>query len=57
MASFDSYKCIKNITLKSNFYNSKILVSTQILIEYPIWNAERRALSENVFWNQKNMIS
>ncbi len=43
-ASFDSFTCIKIITLKLNFYNHKILVSTQILIKHPIMLMKCRAL-------------
>jgi len=43
MASFNSFECIKIITLELNFYNRKIIVLTQILIEYPIMITECKA--------------
>ncbi len=43
-ASFEIFVSIKNIALKLNFYNRKILVSTQILIKYLITITECRAL-------------
>jgi hypothetical protein len=43
---FQIFVNIKNIALKSNFYNWEILILTQILIEYPITITERRALLE-----------
>jgi len=36
MASFEIFECIKNIELKLDFNNRKIIVLTWIVIEYPI---------------------
>jgi len=44
MASFDSFKCIKNIELKLDFNNHKIIDLIQILIENLIMIMESRAL-------------
>jgi len=44
MACFENFECIKIIKLKTNFKNCEILISTRILIEYPIMIMERRAL-------------
>jgi len=52
-ASFHSFECIKIMALKLNFYNRKILVLTQILIEYPITITECRAL----VWKATKKIS
>jgi len=44
MASSDSFECIKNISLKLDFNNCKIIDLIQILIKNPIRITERRAL-------------
>ncbi len=44
MACFKIFECIENITLKKDFNNCEIIISTQILIEYQITITECRAL-------------
>ena len=58
MASFDSFKCIKNITLKLDLNNCEIINLIQILIKNPITVTERTALFTSLIsfnlWNFKS---
>jgi hypothetical protein len=60
MASFDNFKCIKNIALKSDFNNYEIIDSIQILIKNWIMMMECRALIFSPLktntWKQRIMI-